>query len=123
MDAYKRAYDFIYTSIPYLKPGAGFQEIADSVPKVPVEYMANRYPVLAHGVGMSDEWPAVYFPDTSETGFGNYPGEIQENMVICMEASFGRDNGREQVKLEEQVIIHADGPEIISQAPFDLRFV
>ena len=123
MDAYRRAYDFIYTSIPYLKPGAGFQEIADSVPKVPVEYRANRYPVLAHGVGMSDEWPAVYFPDTSETGFGNYPGEIQENMVICMEASFGRDNGREQVKLEEQLIIHADGPEIISQAPFDMRFV
>lgn len=122
MDAYKRAYDFLYSSIPYFKPGASFQKIAESVQEVPDEYKANRYVVLAHGVGMSDEWPALYFTDTSETGFGNYPGEIQENMVMCMEASFGREDGREQVKLEEQLIIHPDGPEIISQAPYDLRF-
>ncbi len=123
MDAYKRAYDFLHTSIPYFKPGAAFQDIAEAVPEVPDEYKANRYVVLAHGAGMSDEWPALYFTDTSDTGFGNYPGEIQENMVMCMEASFGREGGREQVKLEEQLIIHADGPEVISQAPYDLRFV
>ncbi|MFQ5933214.1 MAG: M24 family metallopeptidase [Dehalococcoidia bacterium] len=122
MDAYKRAYDFLYTSIPLFKPCTAFQEIAEKVPEVPEEYKANRYVVLAHGAGMSDEWPALYFPDTSETGFGNYPGELQEHMVICMEASFGREGGREQVKLEEQMIITARGPEVISQAPFDWRF-
>ena len=72
---------------------------------------------------MSDEWPALYFPDTSDTGFGNDVGEIQENMVICMEASFGRENGREQVKLEEQLLITKDGPELLSQAPYDWRFL
>ncbi|MCH7997511.1 MAG: aminopeptidase P family protein [Chloroflexi bacterium] len=122
-DAYKRAYEFLQIGIPKFRPGAAFQEIAESMPQVPDEYKANRYVVLAHGVGMSDEWPALYFPDTSDTGFGNDVGEIKENMVICMEASFGREDGREQVKLEEQLLITKDGPELLSQAPYDWRFL
>ena len=72
---------------------------------------------------MSDEWPALYFPDQDDTGFGNDVGEVQENMVICMEASFGRENGSEQVKLEEQLLITKDGPQVMSQAPYDWRLV
>jgi Xaa-Pro aminopeptidase len=123
IDAYKRAYEFVQVGIPKFRPGAAFKEIAESMPEVPDEYKANRYVVLAHGAGMSDEWPALYFPDISDTGFGNDVGEIQENMVICMEASFGRENGREQVKLEEQLLITKDGPELLSQAPYDWRFL
>ena len=122
LEAYKLAYDFLYKSIPLFTVGTTFQELAENVPPLPDIYKANRYPVLAHGVGMSDEWPAVFFADTSDTGFGNYPGELQENMVMTMEASFGREGGREQVKLEEELLITADGPEIISHAPYDLRF-
>ena len=80
-------------------------------------------PVMAHGAGMSDEWPAIYFKDPRPDEPRNYDGEIKENMVICMEASFGREGGSEQVKLEEQLLIKAVGPEIISQAPFDWRFM
>ena len=123
LESYKRAYDFLYKSIPLFTVGASFQEIAERVPEVPDEYKANRYSVLAHGVGMSDEWPALYFTDTSTTGFGNVPGVLEENMFMTMEASFGKENGREQVKLEEQLLITANGPEIISQAPFDWRFL
>ena len=72
---------------------------------------------------MSDEWPAIYFKDPRPDEPSNYSGEIKENMVICMEASFGREDGLQQVKLEEQLLIKVDGPEIISQAPFDWRFM
>ena len=123
LESYKRAYEFLYKSIPLFTVGASFQEIAEKVPEIPDEYRANRYSVLAHGVGMSDEWPALYFTDTSTTGFGNVPGVLEENMFMTMEASFGKENGREQVKLEEQLLITANGPEIISQAPFDWRFL
>ena len=123
LDAYKRAYEFLYECIPLVKVGAEFQEIAENAPEIPDDYKANRYVVITHGAGMSDEWPAVYFPDDSWTTFGNYPGYIQENMVMCVEASFGKEGGREQVKLEEQIIISKDGPEIISQAPYDWRFL
>jgi Xaa-Pro aminopeptidase len=123
MEAYKLAYDFLYKSIPLFTVGTSFQEIAEKVPAVPQIYKANRYAVIAHGVGMSDEWPAIFFADTSGTGFGNIPGTLEENMVMTMEASFGREDGREQVKLEEQLLITANGPEIMSTAPFDWRFV
>ena len=122
MEAYKLAHDFLHRSIPLHTAGASFQEVAENTPPVPDIYKANRYPAIAHGVGMSDEWPVVFFPDFSGTGLGNYPGKLKENMVICVEASFGREGGREQVKLEEQLLIIAGGPEIISHAPFDLRF-
>ena len=123
MDAYKRAYDYIYSTIPYFVAGASFVEVAEKAPTMPPEYNRNRYPLMAHGAGMSDEWPAIYFKDPRPDEPRNYDGEIKENMVICMEASFGRENGSEQVKLEEQLLIKADGPEIISQAPFDWRFM
>ncbi len=132
MDAYKRAYEFIQVCLPLFKAGVTFQEIAENIPPIPDEYKANRYVVITHGAGMSDEWPAIYFPDTDASGygpsasasaFGNYPGELKEGMVMCMEASFGREGGREQVKLEEQLIITKNGPEVISQAPYDWRFL
>ena len=123
MESYKLAYEYIQNCIPLFKVGASFQEIAEKAPVVPDSYKANRYDCIAHGVGMSDEWPSIAFTDYSLSGFGNYPGELQENMVISTEASFGREGGREQVKLEEQLIVTANGPEVISQAPYDWRFL
>ena len=123
MEAYKLAYDYIQKCIPLFTVGTSFQEIAQKAPVVPDIYKANRYDCIAHGVGMSDEWPSIAFTDFSLSGFGNYPGELQENMVLSTEASFGREGGREQVKLEEQLIITANGPEVISRAPYDWRFL
>ena len=122
-DAYKRAYEFLQQCLPLYRAGASFQEIAEKSPEVPDVYRENRYTILAHGDGMSDEYPAIFFSDRSDTGLGNYPGHLEENMVISVESSWGRQNGLEQVKLEEQVIITRNGPEVISQAPFDWRFV
>ena len=124
LDAYHRAYDFIQESLPLFKPGISFHELAEKAPEVPDEYLANRYPLIAHGDGMSDEWPGIYFlKDDRPEGGTNYEGVLQENMVMSMEASFGRKGGREQVKLEEQLIVTADGPLLISQAPYDERLV
>ncbi len=124
LDAYHRAYDFIQQSLPLFQPGVSFQEFSEKVPDVPEEYQANRYPLIAHGDGMSDEWPGIFFlNDDRPDGGTNYEGVLQENMVMSMEASFGRSGGREQVKLEEQLIVTTDGPLLISQAPYDERLV
>ena len=40
-------------------------------------------------------------------------------MVICVESYVGRVGGREGVKLEEQVLITADGHEVLSSYPFE----
>ena len=123
MDAYKRAYDYIYSHHPLFRARRILRRGSREGPHHPPEYNRNRYPLMAHGAGMSDEWPAIYFKDPRPDEPSNYSGEIKENMVICMEASFGREHGREQVKLEEQLLIKADGPVVISQAPFDWRFM
>ena len=122
LEAYKIAYDFIYESLDFFQPGAGFQEIAEKCPKLPEAYKHQRYPMIAHGDGMSDEWPCVYWPDQSWSGFGNDDDVLQQNMVLSLEGLASKKGGRESVKLEEQILITENGPEILSLAPFDERF-
>jgi Xaa-Pro aminopeptidase len=121
-EAYKIAYEFIYESLEFFQPGAAFQEIAEKCPPLPEAYRYQRYPMIAHGDGMSDEWPCVYWPDQSWSGFGNDDDVLQENMVLSLEGLASKKGGRESVKLEEQILITEGGPEVLSMAPFDERF-
>ena len=73
LEAYKLAYNFIYESMDLFRPGMSFPEIAEKCPVLPQEYRDQRYAAIAHGVGMSDEWPMVYWPDQSWSGFGKRP--------------------------------------------------
>jgi Xaa-Pro aminopeptidase len=122
-EAYAFAHRFLQESIPLFRAGAGFREIAERAPAYPPKYRASRYVVLAHGAGMSDEWPAIDFPDTSWSGFGNEPDVLQPGMVMCVEALVAEARGGESVKLEEQLIVTEQGPEVVSRAPYDWRFV
>jgi Xaa-Pro aminopeptidase len=40
-------------------------------------------------------------------------------MVLCVESFTGSENGREGVKLEEEVLITDTGVEILSKYPFE----
>ena len=42
---------------------------------------------------------------------------------MTLEGYVGKVGAREGVKLGEQMIITANGPEVLSQAPFDWRFL
>ena len=121
-EAYKIAYDYIYESLEHFVPGRSFQEVAERCPELPEAYKHQRYPMIAHGDGMSDEWPCIYWTDQSWSGFGNDPDVLQENMVLSVEGLASKQGARESVKLEEQVLITPSGPEILSKAPFDHRF-
>ena len=69
-----------------------------------------------HGVGLCHEYPAIRYPqDWGEMG---YDGGLREGMVMCVEA-LAAAHGREAVKLEEQVLITADGFEQLSSCPFE----
>jgi Xaa-Pro aminopeptidase len=48
-----------------------------------------------------------------------YDGQLEENMVLCVESYIGAEGGAEGVKLEEQVLLTADGPQILSTFPFE----
>jgi Xaa-Pro aminopeptidase len=114
---YRHAYEQIQYNIALPRPGMAFREYAEQSWKIPEEFLANRYMCLAHGVGMVDEYPDIVHPlDWEETG---YDGVIEENMTLCVESYIGEEGGAEGVKLEEQVLVTAEGVQILSTFPFE----
>lgn len=113
---YQMAYAQIQANTPLLRPGVTFRELTESA----LAHDSTRYhsySVLYHGVGLADEYPTIYFPEDWEaTG---YDGVLEENMVLCVESFVGAKNGREGVKLEDQVWITADGPVVLSKYPYE----
>jgi Xaa-Pro aminopeptidase len=118
---YAAAYEQIKRNTELLKPGLGYRELTEKLHPMKDEYIPGRYGVAMHGVGLCDEAPAIYYPqDYDEVG---YDGVFQEGMVICVEALIGAEGGRECVKLEEQVLITADGYEQLTTYPLEDHWV
>jgi Xaa-Pro aminopeptidase len=100
-----------------LKPGLSFREWTETSWPVPEEFLANRYSVIAHGVGLCDEWPAIYSKLDYEAS--GYDGVFEPGMVVCVEALIGAAGGREAVKLEQQVLVTETGYEQLDDYPMD----
>jgi Xaa-Pro dipeptidase len=117
IDLYRLAREQIASNFEMLRPGLAFRELSEGSFQLPSRYRANRYSVIAHGVGLCDEWPAIYYPeDAARSG---YDGVLEQNMTICLESYVGEEGGSEGVKLEEQVLITATGAELLSTYPFE----
>ncbi|MYL32067.1 M24 family metallopeptidase [Pontibacillus yanchengensis] len=118
---YQTAYEQIQTNIDLLKPGMSFREYAEKSWKIPEEFFPNRYFTVAHGTGLSGEYPyIVYAQDFEEKG---YDGIIQPNMVLSVESYIGSPGGKEGVKLEEQLLVTEDGVENFSDFPFEPKLL
>lgn len=114
---YRLAHDEIEHNMGLLKPGVSFEEFSRRAFPMPAEYVARRYPCVAHGVGMSDEYPKIaYTQDWDDWG---YDGVFEENMAICIESFTGSDKGGEGVKLEQMVLVTESGCEPLSTYPFE----
>ncbi|MCH2563729.1 MAG: Xaa-Pro peptidase family protein [SAR116 cluster bacterium] len=109
---YKVAYEHVMTNIGLIKPGMSFAEMTAKAHRLPEEYRALRYGVLAHGVGLCDEYPCVRYPEDVEAH--GYFGTFEPGMTLCVEAYIGAVGGLEGVKLEEQVLITETGCETLS---------
>ncbi len=116
-DLHRRAQDEIAYNMDMVRPGLGFREFSEKAFRQPPPFRAHRYPCLAHGAGMSDEWPKIaHWEDWPHDG---YDGEIEAGMVMCIESFVGSETGGEGVKLEQQVLVTETGTEILSTVPFD----
>jgi Xaa-Pro aminopeptidase len=112
---YEIAVEQIATNIDLIKPGVSFKEFGEKCWPVPDEYVPNRYMMMIHGAGLVDEFPTVaYAADFDDWG---YDGMFDENMVVCVESYIGAVGGGEGVKLEQQVLIAADGAVPMSSDP------
>ena len=113
---YAEAYTHILHDKALLKPGVTFRELTERLRPLGDEFVDGRYSVAMHGVGLCDEYPAIPYPQDYEPGDD---GVLQEGMVMCVEALAAPAGGREAVKLEEQVLITADGYEQLSSYPLE----
>ena len=115
-ELYNRAYDEIQHNLELMKPGMPFREVMEKGFKQPEQFQDQHYAVLAHGIGMSDEWPCIYYPQDEALA---YDGVLEPGMAMCVESYVGEVGGPEGVKLEEQVLITEDGNELLSKFPFE----
>ena len=116
-ELYRLAREHIESNMALIRPGMTFREMAEQAWPVPDEFLPRRYGLIAHGVGMADEYPDIpHLIDWEEFG---YDGVIEENMVLCVESYMGREGGCQGVKLEEQALVTANGVERLSSFPFE----
>ena len=120
-DLYRRAYDEVHHNMSLIRPGLSYHELSQRGFVQPDEFIANRYPCLAHGVGMCDEYPKVYYrQDWKRQG---YDGVIEKDMVLCIESYVGADGETQGVKLEQQILVTDNCYQVLSTYPFEDAFL
>lgn len=113
---YAVALDQINHNLSLLKAGLTFDEFNAKSWKIPEKYVACRYSVALHGVGLADEYPSIpLHPDWRAA----YRGEFKDNMTVCVESLIGEEGKGECVKLETQVVITRDGAERLDSFPWE----
>lgn len=112
---YRMALDELEHNTALLRVGASFSELSHSVLRHPDDVVANRYPCAFHGVGMSDEYPKIPYPD--DWDLYGYDGEIEEGLTLCVESYVGPRGGSQGVKLEQMVRVTRQGIQALSSYP------
>lgn len=116
-DLYRVAHEQVHHNMQLLRAGTSFREYSELAWTIPERFAANRYYVSAHGCGMTGEYPYLYHAmDFDESG---YEGVIEPGMTLCVESYIGEEGGEEGVKLEQQLLITEDEPELLSTFPFE----
>jgi Xaa-Pro aminopeptidase len=114
---YKLAYEQIQHNIGIIKPGRAYREVSELAWKIPDRFIERRYTSVMHGVGLRGETPFI----AHACDFAAYGSEglLEPGMVVSVESYIGEVGGSEGVKLEEEVLITANGGEVLSRFPFE----
>lgn len=118
---YQIAYDHVMTNIGLIEAGMSFADMTRIVHRLPEAFRPLRYGVLAHGVGLCDEYPSVRYPEDVEAH--GYGGSFEVGMTLCVEANVGAVGGADGVKLEEQVLVTDAGAVLLSTYRYEAQFL
>ncbi|MDP9484054.1 MAG: M24 family metallopeptidase [Chloroflexota bacterium] len=122
-DAYKKARGWIDASIELMRPGVGTDQVAKVWPKATEFGFDSEMECFGlqfgHGVGLGlHERPII-----SRLNSLDHPVELLEGMVIALETYCPASDGISAARIEEEVVITADGPEVITHFPSEELFV
>ena len=116
-DAYMQAREWMDAAIQLVKPGASTDDIARVWPKAeefgfPSEMEAFGLQ-FGHGVGVGlHERPII-----SRLNSLDDPIEIKEGMLFALETFAPASDGRSAARIEEEIVVTAEGPKIITLFP------
>jgi Xaa-Pro aminopeptidase len=116
-DAYTRAREWMDASIRMIKPGVGTDEVAAVWPEATDIGFANELAAFGlqfgHGLGLGlHERPII-----SRLNSMTEPVELQEGMVFALETYCPASDGFSAARIEEEVVVTADGPRILTLFP------
>jgi Xaa-Pro dipeptidase len=122
-DAYRRAREWIDAAIATVKPGVGTDEIARLWPRAPEfgfpDEMACFGLQFGHGLGLAlHERPIISRLNSLE-----HPVELRAGMVFALETYCPATDGYSAARIEEEVVLTADGPRVITLFPAQELFV
>jgi len=117
VDAYKRCRYYLDAAIALIRPGATTGEVASVWPRAQEFGFPDEEAAFAlqfgHGVGLSI-WEKPIF---SRLVSLDHPEEIREGMVFALETFWPASDGWSAARIEEQLVVTADGCEVITRFP------
>lgn len=122
-DAYKQAREWIDASIELMRPGVTTDQVASVWPKAEEFGFSSEMECFGlqfgHSVGLFlHERPII-----SRLNSLSNPVELKEGMVIALETYCPARDGYSAARIEEEVVVTADGPVVITKFPSDELFV
>src|SRR4051794_22260885 len=116
-DAYTKAREWMDASIGMVRPGVGTDEIAAVWPKATEFGFDNELAAFGlqfgHGLGLGlHERPII-----SRLNSMTEPIELKEGMVFALETYCPASDGYSAARIEEEVVVTADGPRILTLFP------
>ena len=115
--AYRQAYDWLYGAIRVVRPGITSADIAAQYPTYEAWGMNSeleaRGLATGHGIGLSiHEKPGINRIESLSSPF-----PIQEGMVFALETYAQTPDGKQGCRIEEEVLVTADGHEVLTRYP------
>jgi Xaa-Pro dipeptidase len=122
-DAYTKAREWIDASIELVRPGQTTDVIARAWPRAQEFGFANEMDCFGlqfgHGLGLGlHERPIISRLNSLE-----HPEEIVEGMVFALETYCPATDGYSAARIEEEVVVTADGPRVITRFPAQELFI
>jgi Xaa-Pro aminopeptidase len=117
VDAYRRCRYYLDAAIDLIRPGATTADVVSVWPRADEFGFPDEEAAFAlqfgHGVGLSI-WEKPIF---SRLVSLDHPEEIREGMVFALETFWPSSDGWSAARIEEQLVVTADGCEVITRFP------
>ncbi|HEY7133266.1 MAG TPA: Xaa-Pro peptidase family protein [Candidatus Limnocylindrales bacterium] len=122
-DAYKQAREWIDASIELMRPGVGTDQVASVWPKAEEFGFSTEMECFGlqfgHSVGLFlHERPII-----SRLNSLDHPVELKAGMVIALETYCPAKDGFSAARIEEEVVVTDEGPQVITRFPSAELFV